>query len=59
MAQDFLTTYKYGWKTSYYQNTYDNKNDSVEEEQQKKQSVQNLLDDILSGQEDECDSCKI
>ena len=23
MAQDLLTTYKYGWKTSYYQNTYD------------------------------------
>ena len=23
MAKDFLTTYKYGWKTSYYQNTYD------------------------------------
>ena len=23
MAQDMLTTYKYGWKTSYYQNTYD------------------------------------
>ena len=23
MAQDFLTTYKYGWKTSYYQNTHD------------------------------------
>jgi ribonucleoside-diphosphate reductase alpha chain len=22
MANDFLTTYKYGWKTSYYQNTY-------------------------------------
>ena len=24
MAQDLLTTYKYGWKTSYYQNTHDN-----------------------------------
>tara|TARA_Y100000591_G_scaffold3811_1_gene3177 strand:+ start:705 stop:3131 length:2427 start_codon:yes stop_codon:yes gene_type:complete len=23
MAQDMLTAYKYGWKTSYYQNTYD------------------------------------
>jgi ribonucleoside-diphosphate reductase alpha chain len=23
MANDFLTSYKYGWKTSYYQNTYD------------------------------------
>ena len=23
MATDMLNTYKYGWKTSYYQNTYD------------------------------------
>jgi ribonucleoside-diphosphate reductase alpha chain len=30
MAQDFLTTYRLGWKTSYYQNTYDAKAD-VEE----------------------------
>ena len=27
MAQDLLQTYKYGWKTSYYQNTYDMKSD--------------------------------
>ena len=27
MAQDLLTTYKLGWKTSYYQNTYDGKID--------------------------------
>ena len=27
MAQDLLTTYKLGWKTSYYQNTYDSKKD--------------------------------
>ena len=25
MAQDMLTSYKYGWKTVYYQNTYDSK----------------------------------
>ena len=30
MANDFLTTYKYGWKTSYYQNTNDLKSDEVE-----------------------------
>ena len=30
MANDLLTTYKLGWKTSYYQNTYDAKSD-VEE----------------------------
>jgi ribonucleoside-diphosphate reductase alpha chain len=27
MVQDLLTTYKLGWKTSYYQNTYDFKSD--------------------------------
>ena len=41
MAQDWLTTYKYGWKTSYYQNTYDFKTDEVEEENNDK--LQNLL----------------
>jgi ribonucleoside-diphosphate reductase alpha chain len=30
MAQDLLTTYKLGWKTSYYQNTYDAKADIEE-----------------------------
>jgi len=57
MAQDFLTTYKYGWKTSYYQNTYDSKTDDVEEE--KIQSIEDLLNDILQGEEEDCDSCKI
>jgi len=30
MAKDLLTTYKLGWKTSYYQNTYDSKSDGDE-----------------------------
>ena len=29
VANDLLTTYKYGWKTSYYQNTNDMKSDEV------------------------------
>jgi len=57
MAQDLLTTYKMGWKTSYYQNTYDNKTDEVVEE--KKQKLESLLDDIMSAEEDDCESCKI
>ena len=32
MAKDFLTTYQYGWKTSYYQNTYDIKTDDEYQE---------------------------
>ena len=58
MAQDFLNTYKYGWKTSYYQNTYDAKKDGVVEEQEK-QDVEDMLNDLLNLQEDDCDSCKI
>ena len=31
MAKDLLTTFKLGWKTSYYQNTYDAKKDVDEQ----------------------------
>ena len=54
MARDLLTTYKYGWKTSYYQNTYDNKTDEVEEE---KPSIENLLNKL--EKQSECDACAI
>jgi ribonucleoside-diphosphate reductase alpha chain len=59
MAQDLLTTYKLGWKTSYYQNTYDVKKDVDDDE--KKKEVESLLNSILEGaqEEDDCDSCKI
>ena len=56
MAQDWLTTYKYGWKTSYYQNTYDIKTDEVEEESA---SLNCLVSEILDTSEEECESCKI
>ena len=57
MAQDLLTTYKLGWKTSYYQNTYDIKTDEVVEES--KEDLQSLLNDIMSSDEDDCESCTI
>ena len=56
MANDLLTTYKYGWKTSYYQNTYDNKTDEVEVEEVK-QGLESLLGEIESTSE--CDACAI
>ena len=60
MAQDFLTTYKYGWKTSYYQNTYDTKTDDEPVlTEDKKQSIEDLLEDIFETEEEDCDSCKI
>jgi ribonucleoside-diphosphate reductase alpha chain len=56
MANDLLTTYKYGWKTSYYQNTYDIKTDEVVEE---KPDLQNLLSELSSVEEGECESCAV
>jgi ribonucleoside-diphosphate reductase alpha chain len=56
-AQDLLTTYKYGWKTSYYQNTYDGKKD--DEDFEEKSELQSILNDIETSEEEECESCKI
>ena len=52
MANDLLTTYKYGWKTSYYQNTNDLKTDEIDV----KESLNKLLED---SSEEDCESCKI
>jgi len=57
MANDFLTTYKYGWKTSYYQNTYDAKKDGDDIEEQKSK-LESLIADLETA-DDDCESCKI
>jgi ribonucleoside-diphosphate reductase alpha chain len=54
MAQDLLTTYKYGWKTSYYQNTYDAKKDGEDVKE-----VDQLIEQILTTEEEVCDSCAV
>ena len=55
MAQDLLTTYKLGWKTSYYQNTHDMKTDEVVQT-----DLDKLVGDILENDEEEvCESCAI
>ena len=58
MAQDLLNTYKYGWKTSYYQNTYDSKKDEDEPTH-----PVGFHDNIPEEKKDEdpenCDSCTI
>ena len=56
MANDFLTTYKMGHKTAYYQNTYDIKTDEVVEE---KPNLQDLLSELSSVEEGECESCAV
>ena len=57
MAGDMLYAYSVGWKTAYYQNTYDIKTDEVEEEP--KQDLQSLLQEISGADETTCDSCSI
>jgi ribonucleoside-diphosphate reductase alpha chain len=69
MAQDLLTTYKLGWKTSYYQNTHDMKTDEVMEPAhpmgwhddvpEGKSKLDNLLDELENANEEECESCAI
>jgi len=58
MIQDLLMTYKLGWKTSYYQNTYDYKTDPSELEDEKPQIE--LQPSELNGSEDDmCEACAI
>ena len=60
MLKDLLTTYKLGWKTSYYQNTYDYKG---EEETVQPQGIQDTVTEFEpepTQQDDElCDACAI
>ena len=55
MANDLLTTYKYGWKTSYYQNTNDLKSDEIDV----KESLDKLLGDCSIEQEEDCESLSL
>jgi len=58
MAQDLLTTYKLGWKTSYYQNTYDSKKD--EDEPSHPIGWQDNVPETNKEDDPEnCDSCAI
>ena len=60
MANDLLTTYKYGWKTSYYQNTHDMKSDEVVEVPQTSNTeLDNLLNTLEQAEEGECESCSV
>ena len=65
MANDLLTTYKYGWKTSYYQNTNDLKSDEMEEPAHSigwKDDVPEtdaLIASIQNEDEEACESCAI
>ena len=57
MAQDLLTTYKLGWKTSYYQNTYDGKMD--EDDKPDVLEDDSVYKEEELTEEEECESCTI
>ena len=53
MARDFLNTYKYGWKTSYYHNTMDGKEEDVVKDEPLAIETPDPFDD------EDCDACAI
>ena len=57
MINDLLTTYKLGWKTSYYQNTYDYKTDPSELEDEP--TIEALPASTFEDDEEECEACAI
>ena len=67
MANDLLTTYKMGWKTSYYQNTYDAKKDIDEpahpigwhEYPNGPNDINDLLKELEEADESECEACNV
>jgi len=61
MIKDLLTTYKLGWKTSYYQNTYDYKGEEdTVQPQGIEDTVQQMIDELPQQVDDEqCDACAI
>ena len=65
MAQDLLSTYKYGWKTSYYQNTYDAKKDIDEPahnigwQDNVEETAEETKPATLQVEDEACDSCTI
>ena len=68
MANDLLTTYKMGWKTSYYQNTYDAKKDVDEPAHpigwheykgNGPNDINALIDELMEADESECEACNV
>ena len=53
MAKDMLNSYKYGWKTVYYQNTYDSK---TEDEVVEETTLNNPSLIAMMEEEDDCES---
>ena len=65
LAHDFLDIYRKGWKTAYYQNTYDIKTDETDEKTGVlcrplyAPKLDELVNEIYESDEGECESCSI
>jgi len=59
MMKDLLNTYKYGWKTSYYQNTYDYKTDGDVVEEAKQPVAREEFTGTDEEYEEHCEACAI
>jgi len=64
MFKDLLNTYKYGWKTSYYQNTYDFKGaDDIEDAKEEISTplvqVNGIQREDYNTEEEYCEACNI
>jgi ribonucleoside-diphosphate reductase alpha chain len=61
MATDLLNTYKYGWKTSYYQNTMDGKTEDVitDPNSASNDYIPPMMDSPPLEDEDDCEACAI
>ena len=60
MMKDLLNTYKYGWKTSYYQNTYDYKSDGDIVDETKQEPLARAEFNGSDEEYDEhCEACAI
>jgi len=59
MMQDLLNTYKYGWKTSYYQNTNDMKSDDTVDEELPTATDNVIPFDPNEQDEEDCEACTI
>jgi ribonucleoside-diphosphate reductase alpha chain len=59
MMQDLLNTYKYGWKTSYYQNTNDMKIDDTQEEKETTADADNVIPFTPEQDPEDCEACTI
>ena len=56
MAKDMLNSYKYGWKTVYYQNTYDSKTEDEIPEEVTEMWPQLDASKTLMDEDEDCDS---